>query len=43
MLINEFFKLGALYNWNEKISRVTGEKLNPAHFSDVYYKTHEKI
>ena len=30
-------------DWNEKISRVTGEKLNPAHFSDVYYKTHEKI
>ena len=43
MLINEFFKLGALYNWNEKISHVTGEKLNPAHFSNVYYKTHEKI
>jgi len=41
MLINEFFKPGALYNWNE-ITRVTGEKLNPTHFSDVYYKTHEK-
>lgn len=36
MLINEFFKPAALYAWNEKIRRVTGEKLNPAHFVEVY-------
>ena len=42
MLINQFFKPAALYDWNEKISRVTGEKLNPAHFVDVYCKTQVK-
>ncbi|QOR67153.1 M2 family metallopeptidase [Cytobacillus suaedae] len=42
MLINDFFKPAALYEWNEKISRVTGEKLNPAHFVDVYCKTQIK-
>jgi oligoendopeptidase F len=42
MLINQFFKPAALYDWNEKISRVTGEKLNPAHFVDVYCKTEVK-
>ncbi|MER2079385.1 M2 family metallopeptidase [Psychrobacillus psychrotolerans] len=39
LLINEFFKPAALYNWNEKISRVTGEKLNPAYFVEIYCKT----
>ncbi|MGM9949904.1 MAG: M2 family metallopeptidase, partial [Lysinibacillus sp.] len=29
MLINQFFKPAALYNWNEKIRRITGETLNP--------------
>ncbi|KGR79830.1 M2 family metallopeptidase [Ureibacillus manganicus] len=38
MFINEFFKPAARYNWNEKISRITGEKLNPAHFVEVYCK-----
>ncbi|MGA9228206.1 MAG: M2 family metallopeptidase [Mesobacillus sp.] len=42
MLINQFFKPAALYDWNEKIRRVTGEKLNPAHFVDVYCKTQVK-
>jgi peptidyl-dipeptidase A len=42
MLINQFFKPAALYDWNGKISRVTGEKLNPAHFVDVYCKTQVK-
>ncbi|MFY3792571.1 M2 family metallopeptidase [Ureibacillus sp. MALMAid1270] len=42
MLINEFFKPAALYNWNEKISRITGEQLNPAHFVEVYCKTQVK-
>ncbi|OCA81587.1 peptidase M3A and M3B thimet/oligopeptidase F [Bacillus sp. FJAT-27225] len=36
MLIDEFFKPGALYNWNEKIRRVTGEKLNPQYFVELY-------
>ena len=35
MLIEEFFKPGSLYNWNEKIRRVTGEKLNPAYFIEI--------
>ena len=39
MLINQFFKPGALYNWNDKISRITGETLNPEHFVEVYCKT----
>jgi oligoendopeptidase F len=38
MLINQFFKPAALYDWNEKISRVTGEKLNPAYFVELYCK-----
>lgn len=42
MFINEFFKPAALYNWNEKISRITGETLNPAHFVEVYCKTQVK-
>ncbi|MBP2239782.1 peptidyl-dipeptidase A [Cytobacillus eiseniae] len=42
MLIKQFFKPAALYHWNEKISRVTGEKLNPIHFVDVYCKTQVK-
>ncbi|QPC47894.1 M2 family metallopeptidase [Mangrovibacillus cuniculi] len=42
MLINDFFKPAALYDWNEKISRVTGEKLNPSHFVDVYCKSQVK-
>jgi oligoendopeptidase F len=43
LLIQEFFKPAARYNWNEKIRRITGEKLNPTHFVDVYCKTHETI
>ena len=43
LLINEFFKPAARYDWNEKIRRITGEKLNPSHFVDVYCKTHETI
>ena len=39
LLIHEFFKPAALYNWNEKINRITGEKLSPAHFVEVYCKT----
>ncbi|MCH1624298.1 M2 family metallopeptidase [Ferdinandcohnia quinoae] len=35
-LINEYFKPGALYPWNEKIERATGEKLNPQHFVDQF-------
>ena len=42
MLIHQFFKPGALYSWNDKISRVTGETLNPAHFVEVYCKTQVK-
>lgn len=38
LLINNFFKPAALYDWNEKIERVTGEKLNPSHFVDIYCK-----
>ncbi|MDP4164091.1 MAG: M2 family metallopeptidase, partial [Bacillota bacterium] len=36
LLIESFFQPGALYSWNEKIQRVTGEKLNPMHFVEVY-------
>ena len=39
LLIEEFFKPGTLYNWNEKIRRVTGEKLNPAYFVEINCKT----
>ncbi|MFT4415904.1 M2 family metallopeptidase [Fredinandcohnia humi] len=35
-LLNDFFKPGALYQWNEKIERATGEKLNPQHFVDQF-------
>lgn len=43
MLINQFFKPAARYNWNEKISMITGEKLNPAHFVEVYCKTRRLV
>jgi oligoendopeptidase F len=36
MLINQFFKPAALYDWNEKIRRVTGEKLDPRYFVELY-------
>ncbi|RDU38859.1 peptidase M3A and M3B thimet/oligopeptidase F [Neobacillus piezotolerans] len=36
LLIEEYFKPGALYSWNEKIARVTGEKLNPQYFVELY-------
>ncbi|ALC90767.1 peptidase M3A and M3B thimet/oligopeptidase F [Bacillus sp. FJAT-18017] len=36
LLVEEFFKPGAMYEWNEKIRRVTGEKLNPQHFVELY-------
>jgi peptidyl-dipeptidase A len=39
MLINQYFKPGALYNWNDKIKRITGEKLNPDYFIDINCKT----
>jgi oligoendopeptidase F len=42
MLMTQFFKPGALYSWNEKIQRVTGETLNPAHFVELYCKTEVK-
>ena len=42
MLIHDFFKPAARYNWNDKISRITGEKLNPVHFVEVYCKTQVK-
>ncbi|MDN4608506.1 M2 family metallopeptidase [Sporosarcina highlanderae] len=35
-LVDEFFKPGALYPWNEKIERTTGEKLNPQYFIDQF-------
>ncbi|WP_449538812.1 M2 family metallopeptidase [Ferdinandcohnia sp. Marseille-Q9671] len=35
-LLNDFFKPGALYTWNEKIEKATGEKLNPQHFVDQF-------
>ncbi|HWL25202.1 MAG TPA: M2 family metallopeptidase [Ureibacillus sp.] len=43
MLVNEFFKPGALYHWNEKIRRITGEKLNPSHFCDLYCQMEQKV
>ncbi|HYK72349.1 MAG TPA: M2 family metallopeptidase [Pseudoneobacillus sp.] len=43
MLLNQYFKSAALYNWNEKISRITGEKLNPAHFCDLYCHVDQKV
>lgn len=43
MLVNQYFKPGARYNWNEKIRRITGEKLNPAHFCELYCQTDLKI
>lgn len=36
MLVNSYFKPAALYSWNEKIKLVTGEKLNPAYFVELY-------
>ncbi|ADU28791.1 M2 family metallopeptidase [Evansella cellulosilytica] len=38
VLNEQFFKLGSKYHWNEKIERVTGEKLNPEYFSEAYCK-----
>lgn len=38
LLLNDFFKPATLYDWNEKILRVTGEKLNPKHFVELYCK-----
>lgn len=35
-LLNDFFKPGAIYTWNEKIKKATGEKLNPQHFLDQF-------
>jgi oligoendopeptidase F len=35
LLIEEFFKPGTRYNWNEKIKRVTGETLNPTYFVEL--------
>ncbi|MFD2444738.1 M2 family metallopeptidase [Bacillus sp. CGMCC 1.16607] len=43
MLMNQYFKPGALYNWNEKIRRITGENLNPIHFSELYCQTDIKV
>lgn len=43
MLINQYFKPGALYDWNEKISKITGEKLNPSHFCELYCQTNNKV
>jgi oligoendopeptidase F len=43
MLLNQFFKPAALYEWNEKISKVTGEKLSPSYFVDLYCKTTESV
>ncbi|MHC0037690.1 M2 family metallopeptidase [Pseudoneobacillus sp. C159] len=42
MLIHQYFKPGARYNWNEKIQRITGEKLNPNHFC-YYYCQEDKV
>lgn len=36
LLVESFFKPGALYSWNEKIRRVTGETLNPQYFAELY-------
>ncbi|RHW38102.1 peptidase M3A and M3B thimet/oligopeptidase F [Neobacillus notoginsengisoli] len=36
LLIESFFKPGALSPWNEKTLRVTGEKLNPQYFAELY-------
>jgi len=43
MLLNQYFKPGALYNWNDKIRRITGEKLNPTHFCELYCQTDYKV
>lgn len=43
MLINQYFKPGALYNWNEKIQKITGEKLNPSHFTQRYCSSESKV
>lgn len=33
---DQFFKPGSRYHWNEKIERVTGERLNPKFFVEKY-------
>jgi oligoendopeptidase F len=43
MLIHQYFKPGARYNWNEKIQRITGEKLNPNHFCHLYGQKKDKV
>ncbi|GKV56415.1 oligoendopeptidase F [Sporosarcina sp. NCCP-2222] len=35
-LIKDYFKPGAIYAWNEKIEKATGEKLNPQYFIDQF-------
>ena len=35
-LMDEYFKPGALYPWNEKIEKTTGEKLNPQYFIEQF-------
>ncbi|MCA1029438.1 M2 family metallopeptidase [Bacillus timonensis] len=35
---DEFLKPGSLYNWNEKIEKVTGQPLNPSFFVDAFCK-----
>lgn len=35
-LMEAYFKPGALYPWNEKIEKTTGEKLNPQYFIDQF-------
>lgn len=35
-LIEDYFKPGAIYAWNEKIEKATGEKLNPQYFIDQF-------
>ncbi|MEK4131930.1 M2 family metallopeptidase [Solibacillus sp. FSL W8-0474] len=42
VLINQFFKPAALYNWNDKIRNITGESLTPSHFVEIYCKTQIK-
>lgn len=38
-LMDAYFKPGALYPWNEKIKKATGEKLNPQYFIDQFMTT----
>ncbi|MDQ0255145.1 peptidyl-dipeptidase A [Evansella vedderi] len=37
-LNKEYFFHGASYHWNDKIEKVTGEKLNPEHFVNQFVK-----